>query len=145
MFIISATIQCVETDAVGCFDPTKVIWRIMDEFPEAIVCIHDYGWKDYDGFQQMSRVEGSSDGLEGAIRIAESDARRRAPIYLFRLRTSTDQVIKGVAERYWVTITSDEEIPAELKHRCLAFLESLRLDPIEVKSVRLEGNDEYAD
>jgi hypothetical protein len=59
------------------------------------------------------------------------------------LRTGTPQESRAVAERYWVKIWSDEEIPAELKNRFIAFLNSLRLDSIEVKSVRIGHNDEH--
>ena len=134
MYQVIARIEGLETDGVGCFDPTAVVYRLMEELPEAIVCLHDYAWRDYETFSQM--------GAEGAMRVAESDALRRGPIYLFRLRTGTQQEIKGVAERYRVRITSEQEIPADLRKRFLAFLGALRFDPIEVKSVRIEGNDE---
>ena len=135
MFQIAARINS-ENDAVGCFDPTKVILRLMDEIPETIVCIEDYGWRDYDHFKQRS-------AYDGAIRVAESDARRRAPIYIFRFRTANSQIIKGHAERYIVSIRSDDEIPHDLQQRFILFLNSLRIDPIEIKSVRLENNDEF--
>jgi hypothetical protein len=135
MFEIAARIED-EDNAVGCFDPTKVILRLIDEIPEAIVCVHDYGWKDYDHFQQRS-------AYEGTIRVAENDARRRAPIYIFRLRTATKQVIRGHAERYIVSIRSDEEISNDLKQRFILFLNSLTTNQIEIKSVRIENNDEF--
>ncbi|HYE75189.1 MAG TPA: hypothetical protein VEF04_17740 [Blastocatellia bacterium] len=136
MFEVVATIKELGTDAVGCFDPTKVILRLTAEMPEVIVCLHDYAWKDYDGLLRIGAGE-------AAMRVAESDALGRGPIYLFRLRTGNHQVINGVAERYRVRITSEQEIPEELKQKFLAFLQSLKLDPIEVKSVRWEGNAEY--
>jgi hypothetical protein len=136
LFTIKASIADLESDGVGCFDPTKVILRLMDTFPEAIVCLHDYGWKDYDHFQTRS-------AHEGAIQLAESDARRRARMYIFRLRNANGQLIKGAAERYGVRIWSEEAIPAELKERVLVFLKSLRVDPIEVKSVKIDDNNQF--
>jgi hypothetical protein len=115
MFNLAARIDD-ENDAVICFDPTKVILKLMDEIPEVIVCIHDYGWDAYDYFQQRS-------AYEGAIRVAENDARRRAPIYAFRLRTGTKQIIKGQAERYYVSFRSNEEIPEALKQRVITYPE----------------------
>ena len=56
--------------AVGCFDPTKVVLHIRDQIPGVTVCIHDYAWRDYDSFV-------SRGAYEGAIRVAENDARRR--------------------------------------------------------------------
>jgi hypothetical protein len=136
MYLVAAQIEYWDTDAVGCFDPTKVILRLMDEIAEAVVCLHDYAWKDYDLFQSMG-------AHEGTLRTAESDALRRGPMYRFRLRTGNGQIILGLAERYEIKIWSKEEIPDDLRQRFLKFLRSLKLDPIEVKSVRIEGNDEY--
>jgi hypothetical protein len=52
-------------------------------------------------------------------------------------------MIKGAAERYVVRIWNHEEIPEDLKQRFLTFLRSLRVGPIEVKSVRIEKSDEF--
>jgi hypothetical protein len=109
----------MEKTIVGCFDPTTVIVRLMESFPEVTVGLEDLGWRDFDGFKQRGAVE-------GAIRIAENDARRRGPIWAFRMRTDTKQVITGHAERYYVSLSSEEPIPEPLKSRFVAFLESLR-------------------
>src|SRR4051794_10573672 len=102
MFAISARIAEDEHGhpvGVGCFDPTIVIGRLRRTFPnEVVVCIHDYAWKDYDFFVQRSFIS--------ALDIAERDARRRGPIFHFRMRARDDQVIHGRAERYLVTIWS---------------------------------------
>lgn len=136
-FIVSAKIEW-DSDSVICFDPNKIVFRLMEEFPEIIVCYEDYGWRDYDLFK--------SRGLyEGAIRSAENDARRRAPIYIFRFRNSDGQIIRGKAERYFITIQSDKKIPTELKQKLLSFFDSLKIGEIEIESCRVEGNNHFPD
>ena len=136
MYTVGAQIEEWDTDGVGCFDPTNVITHLMAEMPEAVVCLHDYAWKDYEYFL-------SAGAHEGALRTAENDALRRGPMYRFRLRAGGGRMIKGGAERYRIRIWSEEEIPDELKRRFLLFLRSLKFAPVEVKSVRIVGNDEY--
>jgi hypothetical protein len=88
----------------------------------------------------MFRARG---GHEGAIRIAENDARRRGPCWGFRVRTGTE-LIRGHAERYHVSISSESVIPEPLRSRFLVFLESLQFAPfVTVSSFRLEGNDKF--
>lgn len=137
LFIVSAKIEYA-SDSVICFDPNKIVFRLMEEFPEIIVCYEDYGWRDYDLFKRRG-------AYEGAIRTAENDARRRAPIYIFRFRNLNGQIIRGKAERYFITIQSDKNIPAELKQRLLSFFDSLKIEEIEIDSYRLEGNDHFAE
>jgi hypothetical protein len=136
LYEIAARID-LSDDNVTCFDPSIVIGRLSDEMPECVACLHDYAWKDYEAFLQA----GAS---EDALQVAENDALRRGPIFIFRLRTNTSQVTLGTAERYWVRIWSKQEIPEDFKLRFLAFLRSLRSAPWEIKSVRLENNEEFA-
>ncbi len=135
MFIISAKIEW-DSDSVICFDSNKIIYNLMEEFPEIIVCLEDYGWRITIYFKRRG-------AYEGAIRTAKNDARRRAPIYIFRFRNSNGQIIKGKAERYFITINSDKRIPAELKQKLLSFFESLKFGSVEIDSYRLEGNDHF--
>jgi len=122
-------------DIVGCFDPTIVVVRLKDWFPDLIVDLRDYAWKDYDSFKQRGIVE-------GAVRIAENDARRRGPIWAFRIPSGPGQAVRGHAERYIVSISSEEPIPVDLKARFWEFLNTLKFAPfVEVSSVKIEGND----
>lgn len=117
-----------------CFDPTIVIARLMESFPnEVVVCIHDYAWKDYDAFHE-TRASLS------AINAAEIDARRRGPNFIFRVRTGTDQIVQGNAERYIIRIWSDRPISDDLKSRFISFLNSMTYYPYEVSSCCLNGN-----
>jgi hypothetical protein len=122
-------------DNVGCFDPTVVVSRLKETFPEAVVRPEDLAWQAYGFFKQRGAVE-------GAVRSAENDARRRGPIWSFKIPTAEGRVIRGRAERYVVSIGDEEAIPGDLKSRFLRFLETLRFAPfVEVSSERIDGND----
>jgi hypothetical protein len=139
MFTISASIPEGGFDKaiVCCFDPTIVIARLRDAFPEVEIIPQDFAWRDYDTFKQH--------GLsEGAMRIAANDARRRGPIWRFRLPVAGGPPLPGRAERYDVTLFSEEPIPEPLRSRFLAFLEGLRFAPcVEIQSVQCVDNDEF--
>jgi hypothetical protein len=139
MFIISASVPGAGMDSsvVGCFDPTVVIARLRKAFPDVEVIPQDFAWKDYDSFRQRGAVE-------GAVRIAENDARRRGPIWTFRMPQPGRPPIRGRAERYDVSLWSDEPVPEPLRSQFIEFLAELRFAPcVSIKSVRLEGNEEY--
>jgi hypothetical protein len=141
MFRISASVNGAGTDSnvVCCFDPTMVIVRLRRVFPDVEVIPQDFAWRDYDAFKQRGLVEG-----DGALRIAENDARRRGPIWTFRLPAPGQPPICGRAERYDVSIWSEQPLPEPLRSRFLEFLEGLRFaDCVSVESVRLEGNNSY--
>lgn len=138
MFQVAARIYD-EGGGIGCLDPRKIAYRLVQAFPgEAVVCLHDYAWKDYDSFKQRSVLEGASDTLEAVMRVAERDAHRRGPLLAFRLHAGRHQVILGRAERYNVMIWSEQPIPSGLRGRFIAFLRSLTFDPFEITS---EGDD----
>lgn len=138
MFEISATVagHGMDMDVVCCFDPTIIVARLRKSFPAVEIIPQDFAWRDYDAFKQRGAVE-------GAVRIAENDARRRGPIWTFRLPVPGRASIRGRAERYVVSIWSEETVPEPLRTRFIQFLEDLRFGPwVRVKSVRLEGNEE---
>ena len=126
-----------DLDVAHCFDPTIVVLRLQKAFPtEITVCIHDYAWDNYDVFTERKAAM-------GAIRVAENDARRRGPVFIFRLRTDTNQEIIGRAERYAISISSQKPIPDSLKRRFIEFLKRLNFEPSQVRSVRIDGNTTY--
>lgn len=133
IYEIAARIDDDVQDAVGCFDPTRIVVRIRDEIPGITVCIYDYAWANYDYF--ASRAE-----YTGALRVAENDARRRGPIFIFRVRTENDQIIKGAAERYRVHINSEQPIPEPIKSQFLTLFNSFNLGDTSVRSVKIVGN-----
>ena len=138
MFLISADVAGHGMDAavICCFDPTVVVVRLKQVFPEVEVIPEDFAWRDYDSFKRRGAVD-------GAIPIAENDARRRGPIWTFHFPATGEKPIKGKAERYNVQIMSEEPIPEPLRTRFMAFLNELKFAPcVTVKSIRLEGNTE---
>lgn len=131
---IRATIPDDDPNSVGCFDPTRVVIRIRDEVPGVTVCVHDYAWKDYDSFVSRS-------AYYGAIRVAENDARRRGPIYLFRVRTGTAQIVSGSVERYRIQLSSEQPIPEPINSQFLSLFQTLQLGSTTVRYIRQTGND----
>jgi len=122
-------------DNVGCFDPTVVVARLKQAFPEAVVGSEDLAWRDYEGLRRNGAAQGT-------VRTAEDDARRRGPIWAFEIPTADGRTVRGRAERYVVKIGGADPIPDDLKGRFVAFLETLRFAPfVEIASVRIEGND----
>jgi hypothetical protein len=99
----------------------------------------DYAWRDFDLFVQHGLVDES-----GALGVAARDARRRGPVWLFRLPAAGEGTIRGKAERHCVSFSSESPFPEPLRSRLVEFVEGLRFAPcVSVKCVRLEGNDEY--
>lgn len=125
---IKATIPDNNSCSVGCFDPTRVVIRIRDEIPGVTVCVHDYAWMDYDSFVSRS-------AYYGTIRVAENDARRRGPIYRFRVRTGTNQAVRGSVERYRIQISSEQPIPEPIKSHFLNFFQTLKLGRFAVRCI----------
>lgn len=109
----------VETSVVCCFDPTVVIARLREVFPELIVSPLDSSWKNYVGLSQI-------DAGTAALRIAENDARRRGPIWLFELPVFGGVAIRGKAERYVVCFQSDHPIHEPYLSRIVGFMEELK-------------------
>jgi hypothetical protein len=121
MFEIGAQVRGGGFDEaiVGCFDPTVVVVRLRKVFPEVTVDQEDFAWKDYDLFKRMGAVE-------GCVRVAERDARRRGMMWRFHLPLGNGRTAVGIAERYSVRIHDEEPIPEPVRLRFLAFLEELR-------------------
>jgi hypothetical protein len=137
MYVISAHVAGFGCDKriVCCFDPSVVVVRLREAFPEMEIVPEEIAWRDHN----LMKQHGST---EGAMQIARNDAYRRGPIWLFRLPNGSGPPIHGKSERYDVRIWSDEPIPELLRSRMLAFLEELRFSScVEIKSVR-DGDDD---
>lgn len=127
-------------DCLYKLDPTLVLLRLNEEIPTLIYCIHDYAWKDYDWFCARSVVVGTTGGLHGAMKVAQSDAWRRGPIWRFRIY-GYDNPIQGVVERGWIRIQrQDGFIPDELKAKFRGSLHALKIPGAEISSYQLKGN-----
>ncbi|HXD86227.1 MAG TPA: hypothetical protein VN641_07020 [Urbifossiella sp.] len=140
MFEIVAEIEggFDDPDVLCAFDPNKVVFRLRQLFPGLEVDPQDYAWRDFDLFTRHGLVDEA-----GALGVAARDARRRGPVWLFRLPTE-DGAICGKAERHFVSFTSKSPFPEPLRSRLIAFVEGLRFAPcVTVKCVRIEGNDQH--
>ena len=140
MFLIAAEIEggFDNPDVFCAFDPNKVVFRLRQLFPDLEVDPQDYAWRDFDLFTRHGLVDES-----GALGVAARDARRRGPVWLFRLPPG-DRAIRGKAERHFVSFSSESPFPEPLRSRLIAFVEGLRFAPcVRVKCVGVEDNDEF--
>lgn len=129
-----------DPDVICSFDPTKVIARLQKAFPEIVVASKDYAWRDYDTFRSTMGLTDES----GALGVAARDARRRGPVWLFRLPVEGVEPIRGKAERHFVGFHSEVPFPEPLRTRLIQFTENLRFAPCVItKCVRCGDNDEY--
>jgi len=117
LFIISAEIEggFNDPEVVCAFDPNKVIVRLRGMFPDLEVDPRDYAWRDFDLFAQHGLVDES-----GALGMAARDARRRGPVWLFRLPGTVKVTVRGQAERHFVIFSSETPFPEPLRRGWLS-------------------------
>ena len=127
-FTIEARIDHL-SDGVGCFDPLQVMSRMREAFPELVESTRDYLAETCDHLRKRSEA-----GAERALRIAVRDLQERGPKILFEIPLPNGRSFKGTAERYWVFVTSKgEDFPGDFRRRFIAFLETLRLQSIQIR------------
>jgi hypothetical protein len=138
-----------DPDVVCAFDPNKVILRLRRLFPGLEVDAQDYAWRDFELFARHAWRDFelfARHGLvdeSGALGVAARDARRRGPVWLFRL-PSESGAVRGKAERHFVSFFSESPFAEPLRSQLIAFVEGLRFAScVGVKCVRIEGNDEH--
>jgi len=124
-FTIEARIDHL-SGGVGCFDPVQVVCRLRGAFPELIEKTGDSLWETCDRLRKV-------DGADEAVRLAIRDLQQRGPKLQFEIPISGERSVKGTAERYWVAVTSGETFPDDFRCRFITFLESLTLQPIQVR------------
>ncbi|MEM7246191.1 MAG: hypothetical protein AAF533_12660 [Acidobacteriota bacterium] len=120
-------------ESLHALDPSRCVDRLVREIPGALVCMRDLAQKDVTLFREM--------GADGALGIAEADARRRGPIWAFRIHADGVWIAGSVERRRFSIQRDDQDVPAELKGRFLGFLQSLETPGATVASYRTEGND----
>jgi hypothetical protein len=113
------------SDGVGCFDPIQVVYRMRVVFPQLIEHCRDCLWEAADYFRRFA-------GSEGALHTAVRDMQERGPKILFEIPLSGGRVISGTAERYWVLVSSEEDFPEDFRRAFTQFLNSLKLQSIEI-------------
>jgi hypothetical protein len=112
---------------VGCLDPIRVVARMRVAFPELVENSRDCLWEACDYFRKSTH-----EGSGGALRTAVRDMQERGPQIIFSIPLPDGQSIGGVAERYWVRVTSSEEFPEDFRRRFTEFLHGLSLQPIQI-------------
>jgi hypothetical protein len=128
-----------DPEVLCAFDPNKVVARLRGLFPGLEVDSRDHAWRDFDFFAQHGMVDES-----GALGIAARDARRRGPVWRFRVPVASGGHVQGQAERHFVWFMSQTPFPEPLRSQLIEFVEGLRFAPcVSVKCVRVEENDEY--
>jgi hypothetical protein len=125
-FAIAARIDH-RSDGVACFDPIQVVCRMRVAFPQLIEHSRDYLWETCDWMRKLTRP-----GSDGALRIAVRDMQERGPKVLFEIPLAGGHVVRGTAERYWVHVSSTDAFPEEFRQAFTEFLNSLKLQPIQV-------------
>ena len=135
-YLISARIEVdVGLEPVCCFDPTKVVARLRDAFPDLEVDSEDYALRIYDGLV--------ASGASGAAVTAKADSHRRGPIWTFRFSLPQHSGVRGCAERYFVRFVSDTPIAEPFRSSLIGFLDRLKFAScVVVDSVRFDGDDE---
>lgn len=124
----------IPTESLHTLDPTAIVVRLIEDVPRTIVCFEDLAWRDFDAFVARAAVS-------GCIPIAENDARRRGPIWSFRIfRDGLATVGACERRRLWIH-RRDEELPASVKTDFLRFLHNLEIPGGSIASYRLDGND----
>ena len=126
------------SDDVATFDPEKVIERLRAAFPEAEVDPTDRSAEDVERVRQFVESQADADSelreQQGALLAqARFKARHNGPVYSFRLAD-----IYGTASRYHVPFHCQTEIHPSVRKRIVAFLKSLKLGRVTVRS----GNTE---
>lgn len=114
------------SDGVGCFDPLQIVARMRVAFPELKCDERDHL---LDTCKTISRA---ADGESAALRAGVKDLYERGPVILFEIPYSSGRTIKGVVERYVMRVSSDEPLPDKFVEEFTSFLESLKLQEIEI-------------
>ena len=119
-----------------CFDPAGLLDGLVREFgTDVTVCLEDAMQKRVDWMREHDR---KSAALESAL----NDAHHRGPCWSFRVRTGTDQIIIGQAERYYAALRSEQPIPEPLATRFMRVADQLRF--VAPQYIRRDESGEHA-
>ena len=115
---------------VGSFHPYIVARRLIDAFPEVMICMED----SFLGYREKAIAE-AADFLQTngdyPHPVLESKIRKitnYSPRYIFKMWTGERYAASGSIDRYNVHITfeAEEEFPQDFQDRFRAFLGSLK-------------------
>ncbi|MGJ8641759.1 MAG: hypothetical protein ACSHYA_20380 [Opitutaceae bacterium] len=115
------------SEGVGCFDPIQLIARLRLEFPETETKECDHLLNTCKAIAELGGNE-----ITPALKSAVKDLHERGPAIQFEIPVSAQKKAKGIAERYWMRVSSEEPFPGEFENRFMKFLLSLHLQNIEI-------------
>jgi hypothetical protein len=128
-----------DPEVIAAFDPSKIVGRVLREFPGTEFENKDWAWRMLRWVRERGRIE----DFEKVFDLEASDARRRGPIWLFRIPNPEGGWIRGKVERHYVIFYLSTPFPEPLRSRLLDFVERLRFAPcVTVQSVCWVDNDE---
>ncbi len=128
-----------DPEVIAAFDPSKIVSRVLREFPGTEFELKDWAWHALNTFRERGRA----DLFQFLFDLEAPDARRRGPVWLFRIPNPNGGWIRGQAERHYVTFSDKKPFVEPLRSRLLDFVERLRFAPcVTVQSVCWVGNDE---
>ncbi len=121
------------SEGVLCFDPEKVVTKLIDVFPTLEVDPTD--WAEV----EVQKVAGNLQPSDAAASVKETmlrqirgKARRNGPVFNFKLVTDEGSVLTGRANRYSVAVRSASSINAECQRRLVALFESFKAGTVTI-------------
>lgn len=131
--------RCIEywTESVVCFDPEKLVAKLLDAFPAATFDPTDYSEEELRRFEQYAQDRIESDEQRATmLRQMTTKTRRIGPVYRFCMGDSDEAVLQGHVARYRVVFESANPVDLDLRKEIVQFLESLDLGTVNI-------NDDY--
>jgi hypothetical protein len=123
------------SDSVACFDPEKVLWKLSELFPEAIIDEKDYAEVEVQSLASFltNRGEEITERREAQMLASiKRKARQNGPAFIFMVDSGSGENVSGWARRYGVGFKSGKDIPNDLKARIISFLEGLDLGEVSI-------------
>jgi hypothetical protein len=115
-------------DAVGAFEPAKVIRQLRRAFPEAEVDPTDHQRaRLLRELEAWSRAEQGADLRDSLVGQSWGTYRTNGPMYRFVVPFSSGHRVEGSARRLSVNFYVPAGLPPECRDQLLAFLRSLRM------------------
>lgn len=115
-------------DAVGAFEPHKVLDRLRRAFPDAEIDPTDHQQVRLEReLEWWSRHVGDPEQRASMVRQSWGLYRRNGPTYRFVVPLPSGHRVRGGARRLSVSFWVPPDLPPEQRERLASFLRSLRL------------------
>jgi hypothetical protein len=118
---------------VGTFDPEKVLARMRSAFPQLTSDFHDHANDEVENVVKSLKGNCASESTEAAIkRQIQGKTRRNGPVYRFKIRFDSGELIEGMTSRYSVQFTLPDNANSATLGQIENFLRELDLGRPEV-------------